>query len=536
MNLYIHKYIGSKLYAEIAKGYVKGQDAIIKHNKKNILGFSEPNPLFDRSYTGIDKEVLRNFQVEAFTVAAAKSYELEEKLKAMALEILSGKHKYLIDNPETDRYALWQDEAYNILADYVPVQDMPSPSDLKTNLRTASTSAYHAAEWIKLQKLQDIYPAYMYCTRRDNRVREAHAMLDGSVYYANDPVWLIIWPPNDWNCRCYIRPLTSEELKAINPEQIHIMDDAQIDALLKRGIISKDFQRNSGDAKSIWGKWIKQQFNTTDYYKEFKNTYLYANSVSKHESNGLITKALNSNVTALPVKEFTRENWEKDFPNDEVTTPFGKARFVATKEYDSQFDKMMQKEDGRQLLWSAIKPTLEDPSIIMKNDRGALLFYRAFKDKNNDILFLSVGYDKGELIDIISSHRRDIRYLMNRIKQDEVLHFSALALNAFAETPRKHCTIGGNLLNPATPYGGHVANISKFSRKANDVNEIWGFKNFTSGEMKVTKIFFKLDGVTAIDGLTGDKSTAGYSELDSLRKGVLVYDGTRRSGQTAKAS
>jgi SPP1 gp7 family putative phage head morphogenesis protein len=528
LNLFLYKYIGSKLYAEIVKGYIKGQDAVIKHNKKNILGFSEPNPLFDRSYTGIDNEVLKNFQVEAFTVASVKSYELEEKLKALALEILSGKHKYLIDNPESDRYSLFQDEAYNILADYIPVQNMPSPSDLKTNLRTAATSAYHAAEWIKLQKLQDIYPAYMYCTRRDNRVREAHALLDGSVYYASDPVWLVIWPPNDWNCRCYIKPLSAEELKAINPEQIHSLDDASVDALLKRGIIAKDFQRNSGEAKSIWGKWIKQQFNIADYYKEFKNTFNYAYSVNAYQSKGLIDKILESNSIKLPEKELTPENWENEFPNNEVNTPFGKGKLVATREYLSQYEKMLLKEDGRANYFGAMKPTLEDPAIIIKDSKGALLFFRSFKTEGDDIIFMSVGYDKGNIINIASCHRRRIQKIMNGIKEDEVLHFSASALVAFAETPGKHSTVGGNLLNPD-------ANIRKFSRKANDPNETWGFKNFTSGEIIITKIFFNLDGVTAIDGLTGDKSKAGYAELDSLRKGVFLYDGTRRKKSAVTA-
>lgn len=278
MNL-IYYEMSSKISESCKKGYKSGLASIVKLNKKNILKLQESiltpsqkeikkfsEPLFKISYTDNDERLLKNFDVESFTIAGVLSYECEEKLKAMAKSIIDGSHPYMQKHPESDVKDLWRDEAYNILADYIEVEDMPPPGILNTNLRTAVNSSYHAAQYQRLQELKDVYPAYRYLTREDDRVREKHIVLHGKVFMANDPIWDIIWPPNGWNCRCYIEPLTYDELAKVDPNDvINIANNILREEYIKQMAVEKDFSRNSGKVESIWGKWLNSKMKDIDF-------------------------------------------------------------------------------------------------------------------------------------------------------------------------------------------------------------------------------------------------------------------------------
>lgn len=271
----IYKEMAPQLADGATAGYRAGLAAMAKLNKKKILQLTE-NPLnkeeknfaelFKVAYTGADKRLLQNFEVEAFVVAGVLQYEAEEKLKAMAKSLLDGTHPLLQKHPEMDIAKLWRDEAYSILGQYMDVPDAPAPGILQTNLRTATNSAYHAAQWQRLQDVQDVYPAYQYMTRDDDRVREEHRALHEKVFLANDPIWNIIYPPNGWNCRCYIIPLTNDELASISPQlRVPLTDMKQHDALIEQANIEKNFRRNSGQSASIWGKWLESEMRNINF-------------------------------------------------------------------------------------------------------------------------------------------------------------------------------------------------------------------------------------------------------------------------------
>ena len=305
-GLLIYRELGTALSKGTATGYKRGVADVVKLTKKKVLRLTETTErtyptlsyeeranIFKVSYTGVDKELLKNFQVEAFTVAAIHNYEAEEKLKALASSLMDGTHPLLQSNPEQSIDKLWQAEAYNILADYIEVPDAPPPAVLTTNLRTAVNSAYHGAQWTKLQDVTDVLAYYQYKTREDNRVREEHAVLDNLVASAKDPIWQKIWPPNGWNCRCYVNPLTLEEylllkgspltgppeadLRSASRGKILDMADEEMRAkLLKEASIEKDFNRNSGDTGSIWGKWIQTKLKEVDLDKVREQMKVYA--------------------------------------------------------------------------------------------------------------------------------------------------------------------------------------------------------------------------------------------------------------------
>lgn len=275
---FIFDEISEKLSDGCEEGYRKGLERVVSINKKTILRlmedlpdgkaggrwkmeFQDKAPLFTISYTATDQLLINNFIAEAFAVAGVMNYEAEEKLKALAKSIIDGSHPLLQAHPESvDIKLLWQTEAYNIIGQYVDVEDMPDPTQLNTNLRTAVMSSYHAAQYQRLQEVKDVYPAYRYKTQADGRVRDEHAVLHNKVFMANDPIWDTIWPPNGWNCRCYIEPISYDELPGVNSEdRLSLEDGGMREGLLNDANISEDFQRNPGQQASIWGRWLKMK-------------------------------------------------------------------------------------------------------------------------------------------------------------------------------------------------------------------------------------------------------------------------------------
>lgn len=517
IGLLIYDEMGPQLSDGAERGYRAGVAAMVRLNKKKILKLGEVRgqrslkfaDLFSIAYSGSDERLLRNFAVEAFTVAGVSQYEAEERLKAMAKSIIGGTHPILQKNPEMDVKALWRDEAYNILADYIEVADMPPPAFLQTNLRTATASAYHAAQWQRLQGLTDIYPAYQYMTRDDDRVRDEHAALHGMVFQHNDPIWHRIWPPNGWNCRCYSTPLTSDELADVPAEKRVPLTDIERRQELSKGIVDPDFARNAGEAGSIWGKWLQQKFKDVDYNAKFKEVFDYSRSVGRYQEKGLLDAILEKNKTEFISKELTREAWEKEFPNNEVETPIGTAKLTGGKRWQSQFEKMLKKADERYKFFGLIKPTLKNPAMVIKDERGGIIFIRKFQGKTETIFF-SLGYKDGELITILSNTPRSVVEAIKKLEKGEVLVLNASTLRGSGE-PTRHSAV----LSAGLKFDSNIAN------KSDDVNETWG--EWTKPGTTVTRrIRYRVEGFEVSEVGNQKSEVRGYADIDEYRKGVLM--------------
>ena len=57
------------------------------------------------------------------------------------------------------------------------------------------------------------FPAFQYLTAGDSSVRLNHRAMHGRVYRRNDPVWSTWWPPNGFNCRCRVSPVSQMEIE-----------------------------------------------------------------------------------------------------------------------------------------------------------------------------------------------------------------------------------------------------------------------------------------------------------------------------------
>lgn len=88
--------------------------------------------------------------------------------------------------------------------------DKTNAFQIKTLYETAITRAYGKGQWDRYNspRVWNLFWGYEYVTMRDDRVRPAHRALDGATLPKDDPFWVTYWPPNGWNCRCIVVPIT----------------------------------------------------------------------------------------------------------------------------------------------------------------------------------------------------------------------------------------------------------------------------------------------------------------------------------------
>ena len=75
---------------------------------------------------------------------------------------------------------------------------------LQAEWQTANQSAKHAKDWLYYKDNSALYPNLAYRTQGDEKVRDAHALLNGVIAPINSDFWKSHYPPNGWRCRCFV--------------------------------------------------------------------------------------------------------------------------------------------------------------------------------------------------------------------------------------------------------------------------------------------------------------------------------------------
>jgi hypothetical protein len=108
---------------------------------------------------------------------------------------------------------------------------------LRVEYDLAVRGAVLAEQWQDIWRDRDINPYAIYKTREDNRVRDEHRILDNICFLIDSPEASMIYPPSDWNCRCYWD--TDSEKNSLYKTR------DELKALIKDNI-PVEFQRNVG--------------------------------------------------------------------------------------------------------------------------------------------------------------------------------------------------------------------------------------------------------------------------------------------------
>lgn len=99
--------------------------------------------------------------------------------------------------------------------------------------------AYMAGRYTAMQDGAAFTPFWQYIAVMDAKTRQTHAILNGQVWRHDDPIWDKLYPPNGWNCRCRVRPLSQ---KALEREGIVV----RTDNMNLKGVIDEGWDYHPG--------------------------------------------------------------------------------------------------------------------------------------------------------------------------------------------------------------------------------------------------------------------------------------------------
>lgn len=81
----------------------------------------------------------------------------------------------------------------------------------RTNMQTAFNVGHYKS--MTEETTKKLRPYWRYRTAGDGEVRESHAVMEGRVFPADDPVWDIWYPPNGFRCRCMVVSMTRKQVE-----------------------------------------------------------------------------------------------------------------------------------------------------------------------------------------------------------------------------------------------------------------------------------------------------------------------------------
>jgi SPP1 gp7 family putative phage head morphogenesis protein len=131
----------------------------------------------------------------------------------------------------------WQDEKLPMLS------ESRVRLIFEQNMNTAQQAAQYTGQ--QMPGVREMIVGYVYHTVEDSEVRPEHAALNGKVFAPDSPALDNIWPPNGFNCRCWMETIYDFDerapgIKYDGPDDVRLPTDTT-----KEGV-EYDFNRNVG--------------------------------------------------------------------------------------------------------------------------------------------------------------------------------------------------------------------------------------------------------------------------------------------------
>ncbi len=149
------------------------------------------------------REAVEWFQERAFTIAGFTQESLLENVKQEILRNME-KGETFRDFKKNFKKILGKKGITRL-----------KPYRIETIYRTNMQSAYQAGRYQQMQSatVKRLRPYWRYVAVMDNVTRPEHAAMNGKVYPADHEIWGKWYPPNGFNCRCYVETVSARELQ-----------------------------------------------------------------------------------------------------------------------------------------------------------------------------------------------------------------------------------------------------------------------------------------------------------------------------------
>jgi len=153
---------------------------------------------------------------QAFTVAKMMDTDLLQTVKGKLDQALAeGKTFAQFKNeliPVLQKAGWWgKKDVIDPLTGLVVEAQLGSASRLETIFLSNMHSAYQTGSWEGIQDNKELFPYLMYDAVDDAKTRPEHAARDGEIHAVDSDFWRTHYPPNGYNCRCGVIPLTEDD-------------------------------------------------------------------------------------------------------------------------------------------------------------------------------------------------------------------------------------------------------------------------------------------------------------------------------------
>lgn len=166
------------------------------------------------------KDLWQESQAKSFTVAKVMNTDILNDIRGALDDALNNGttfHEFQkILTPILQAKGWWgKTEHVNTLTGETGTAQLGSARRLKTIYQTNLQTAYMAGRYKSMMESTDTHPYWQYVAVLDGRTRPTHRAMNGRVFRYDDPMWGALFPPNGFNCRCRVRPLTSAQVEAM---------------------------------------------------------------------------------------------------------------------------------------------------------------------------------------------------------------------------------------------------------------------------------------------------------------------------------
>ncbi len=285
---------------------------------------------------------------------------------------------------------------------------------LLTEYNTAILTGESAATYHRLMAQVDVFPYWKYTTAGDGHVRQSHQLLEGVILPANDPRWAKLFPPNGWNCRCYIVPRLRHEF---NPSKL-AADRAKVDAYLASPAFAKEKAQGWGVNRGAIG----QIFTANQQYIHKLPTMASSllNSLGAADFNLLQYSNIKNAATAkMPITNTLATDFYKKlelFNSNPVVRDYNKRPLIVDQKNFNRHT--VGKKKDRIKLLAAMQEALNTPDEVWLNGKELedIVYIKIYNDKTvitiGDIskgkLKLSTWFTLRESKKVITKFRRGL--------------------------------------------------------------------------------------------------------------------------------
>lgn len=217
LSLPVPTRLGRVMAATLLSGDLMGRWHSLRAALPEEATFAEPpDVLFDvpatwRTPAQVERAALFLFRKELMTRAEFNA--LTDRYRSAGFTIAGEQERRFLEIARRSlegslRRKLTVDQAADALNRALRRQgyDPLRPTHARIVAHMNFSSAYGAASYEQLHdpRIAGIIPAFRYVTMNDERVRPAHAAMEGFVAERDAQIWNVWWPPNGWGCRCII--------------------------------------------------------------------------------------------------------------------------------------------------------------------------------------------------------------------------------------------------------------------------------------------------------------------------------------------